>query len=712
MGLDHIPSLQYSITPSLNILCICLINTYKSFEDIRILFSIRDMDDIIKELNELRDTIQYHNNRYYTLDDPEISDAEYDRLFKRLLDLEKQYPHLITPESPSQRVGAGPQESFTQVTHSKPMLSLENGFDDQAIRDFDARIRRLLGRAYQCDYIVEPKMDGLAVEIVYEKGALAVASTRGDGYVGENITANIKTILTVPLTLMQLPGGLSIPDLLEVRGEVYMETEAFQMLNNTRLQKNLPVFANPRNAAAGSLRQLNPRITAKRPLNYFCYGIGEMRGHTFATHYETMIAVQQWGLRVNRPHLKVFQNIEDIIHHCRYLEENRHQFPYETDGAVIKVNPLELQSLLGQKSRSPRWALAFKFQPTEETTRILAIDIQVGRTGALTPVATLEPVEIGGVTVSRATLHNQEEIDKKDIRVLDTVIVRRAGDVIPEVVKVVTSKRTGIEKKFTFPDQCPVCGTKVEKNPGDVVIRCPNPICPAQIKESLKHFASKGAMDIDGLGDKIIAQLVEKGMVKEAADLFELTLDDLLKLDKIAKKSAENLQMAIAFSKNTTLPRFIYALGIRHVGEHIAELLAKHFRDMEYLQQAKQEDLLNINEIGPQIAESIVSYFSDNDKTIHLQRLLNKGIRFEKAAEEISSAIAGKTFAITGSLNTMARSEAKERITGKGGSLGSSVSQKTDYLIVGESPGSKLQKAEEMGIPILREDEFLKLLED
>jgi DNA ligase (NAD+) len=669
------------------------------------------LENIIKELEELRKTIRYHNHRYYILDDPEISDAAYDKLFNRLLDLEKRYPHLITPDSPSQRVGAEPQETFTQVTHRQPMLSLENGFDDKAVRDFDARVQRALGKNYQCHYIIEPKMDGLAVEMVYDKGVLTVAATRGDGYVGENITANIKTILTVPLTLTQYQGDLPIPELLEVRGEVYMETDAFKELNRMRIKKDLPAFANPRNAAAGSIRQLDPRITAKRPLNYFCYGVGDIRGHSFLTHMELMIALQQWGLRVNKPHLKVFHDIEGVIQYCRYLEETRHQFPYEIDGAVIKVNPLHLQASLGQKSRSPRWALAFKFQPTEETTRIVAIDVQVGRTGALTPVAILEPVEMGGVTVSRATLHNQSEIDKKDIRIMDTVIVQRAGDVIPEVVKVVKSKRTGEEKHFTMPDQCPSCGTTVTKNSGEAVLRCPNPQCPAQIKESLKHFVSKGAMNIDGFGDKIITQLVEKGMVKEPADLFELTLEDYMKLDKIAEKSAKNLLRAIQDSKKTTFPRFIYALGIRHVGEHIAERLAEHIGDVERLQQIKKEDLLAINEIGPQIAESIIDYFFDASKRAQIRRLLNAGIQIEKTESLSTALVGGKTFVITGSLASLRRSEAKERILRKGGRLATAISRDTDYLVVGDSPGSKLLKARELGVPIIREDEFLTLLE-
>ncbi len=669
------------------------------------------MEDTIKELEELRKTIRYHNYRYYALDDPEISDAAYDKLFNRLLDLEKRYPHLITPDSPSQRIGAEPQETFTQVTHRQPMLSLENGFDDKAIRDFDTRVRRGLGKNYQCNYIIEPKMDGLAVEMVYEEGILTVAATRGDGYVGENITANIKTILTVPLSLTRYPDGPPIPELLEVRGEVYMESDAFKDLNKGRLIKGLPAFANPRNAAAGSIRQLDPRITAKRPLNYFCYGVGVIRGHSFTTHMELMIALQQWGLRVNKPHIKVCHNIEDAIHYCHYLEETRHQFPYEIDGAVIKVNPLDLQASLGQKSRSPRWALAFKFQPTEETTTIMAIDVQVGRTGALTPVAILEPVEMGGVTVSRATLHNQSEIDKKDIRIMDTVIVQRAGDVIPEVVKVVTSKRTGEERRFIMPDQCPSCGTNVKKNSGEAVLRCPNPRCPAQIKESLKHFVSKGAMDIDGLGDKIITQLVEKGMVKEAADLFELTLEDYMRLDKIAEKSAHNLLRATQNSKKTTLPRFIYALGIRHVGEHIAELLAEQIGDIKRLQQIKKDDLLAINEIGPQIAESIIDYFLDPSKKAQIQRLLNTGIQIEKTKATSTILLSGKTFVITGSLASLKRSEAKERILRKGGRLATSISRDTDYLVVGDSPGSKLQKARELGVPIIEEDAFLTLLE-
>ncbi|MDY7038407.1 MAG: NAD-dependent DNA ligase LigA, partial [Thermodesulfobacteriota bacterium] len=448
------------------------------------------MEEIIKEFANLRERIWYHNRRYYVLDDPEITDAEYDRLFQRLLALEKEYPHLITPDSPSQRVGAEPRDVFTRVPHSQPMLSLENAFNDKDIRDFHERLKRFLGEDHQFTYVVEPKIDGLAVEMVYEGGRLTMASTRGDGYMGENITLNIKTILSVPLTLMHIRNGRPFPELLEARGEIYMETEAFRGLNRERISKDLPPFANPRNAAAGSIRQLDPRITAKRPLNVFCYGIGQLRGQSFETQLELMFALQEWGLRVNRPHIRECHDPAEVIEYFHYLEDNRSLFPYEIDGAVIKVNQLVLQTRLGRTSRSPRWATALKFKPNQEATRIIKIKVQVGRTGALTPVALLEPVEIGGVTVRRATLHNQDEIEKKDIREGDMVIIQRAGDVIPEVVKVITSMRTGQEKRFSMPKQCPICGSNVVKKEGEVVLRCPDPNCSAQVRASLKHFIS------------------------------------------------------------------------------------------------------------------------------------------------------------------------------------------------------------------------------
>jgi len=669
------------------------------------------MEEIRRQIEELREKIRYHNYLYYVLDAPEISDAKYDRLFRQLVELEQAHPELITPDSPTQRVGAKPQEAFAQVTHRQPMLSLENAFGRQELVDFDARLKRYLNLRSAIEYTAEPKIDGLAVELVYENGRLAVASTRGDGYVGEDVTLNIKTILAVPLTLMEPKEGPPVPELLEVRGEVYMEIEAFQELNRERIKKDLPPFANPRNAAAGSVRQLDPKVTAKRPLNMFCYGVGEVRGANFETQMEMMLTLQKWGLRVNRQYIRLCKTIDEAVNYCGQLEEMRETFPYEIDGAVIKVNSMELQRRLGEKARSPRWAMAYKFKPTQETTRLLRIDVQVGRTGVLTPVAHLEPVEVGGVVVKRATLHNEDEIQKKDIREGDIVLVQRAGDVIPEVVMPIVSKRTGKEKQFVMPKNCPVCGAKVVRKPGEVASRCPNPNCPAQVKEALKHFVSKGAMNIEGLGDKLITQLIEKGLVEEPADLYELTKEDFLKLDKVADKAATNLIQAIEDSKKTTLAKFIYGLGIRHVGEHIASVLANHFGSINELQNASEEELLAIDEIGPEIAQSIVSYFQDEENRRQLKRLLESGIELQAPARMAESPIAGKTFVLTGSLASMTRSEAKEIIEKLGGKVSSSVSSGTDYLVVGESPGSKLAKAREKGASILTEEEFLKLIQ-
>ncbi len=670
------------------------------------------MRDDLDEIKRLRETIEYHNNRYYALDDPEIPDAEYDRLFQRLLSLEKMHPESVTTDSPTQRVGTKPQAAFSEVPHRQPMLSLENGFTDQDIMDFAGRIARYLGTQGKVEYMVEPKFDGLAVELVYENGEMVMASTRGDGFTGENVTANIKTILSVPLRLGKPKEGPSYPDLLEVRGEVYIEKKDFEGLNKGRTMQNLPPFANPRNAAAGSLRQLDPRVTAKRPLNMFCYGTGEIRGIEFETHHQMLITLQQWGLRINRPHLKICESLTEVIGYCRHLEEIRDRFPYEIDGAVIKVNRLDLQKKLGKKSRSPRWALAYKFSPTQEITKIEKIDVQVGRTGALTPVAHLEPVEIAGVLVKRATLHNQEEIRKKDVREGDTVIVQRAGDVIPEVVSVITPRRTGLEKVFSMPDRCPVCGTQVLKKQGEAVLRCPNKNCPAQIRASLKHFVSKGAMNIDGLGGKIIAQLIEKGLVNEPADLYDLTGKKLLQLEKIAEKSAANLLLAIQKSKTTTLAKFIYALGIRHVGEHTAITLAENFDTIAALGNATEKDLLSINEIGPQIAESIVSYFADENNLEHLKKLASRGIEQETRPRTSNLPLQGTTFVLTGALESMTRARAKDIITAKGGSVASSVSRKTTYLVSGSAPGSKKKTASELGVSIIEEAEFLRILEE
>ncbi len=547
--------------------------------------------EIELKIKKLRDDLTFHNYCYYILDDPEISDAEYDRLMRELQSLEQQYPELITPDSPTQRVGATPLEAFETVAHTLPMLSLDNGFDEGEIREFDTRIRKLLPQQEKIEYVAEPKFDGLAVELVYEAGRFTVGSTRGDGTVGENITQNLKTIRTVPLRLID--HKLPVPERLAVRGEVVIPIQAFEELNKQREQGDEPLFANPRNAAAGSLRQLDPKITATRPLEIFFHSIGQVIGYTFDSHWHFLDSISTWGLRVT-PERRLCQNLNEIYQFYKELEENREQLPYEIDGLVIKVNNFAQRDSIGIKSRSPRWAIAYKFPAKQEITQILDINAQVGRTGTLTPVAIMKPVQIGGVEVSRATLHNQDEIDKKDVRIGDWVVVQRAGDVIPEVVKVIESRRTGNERRYQLPDTCPVCGSHVVRLPGEAAHRCQNLSCPAQLKQQIHHFASRGAMDIEGLGDKLIDQLVEKGLVKDTADLYFLTKPQWSNLERMADKSAQNIIDALEKSKNISLDRFIYSLGIRFVGEHSAVLLANHFRTLSNLKKTMYDDLLTI----------------------------------------------------------------------------------------------------------------------
>jgi DNA ligase (NAD+) len=677
---------------------------------------MKETEGIEIELASLREQINFHNYRYYILDDPEISDAEYDRLFRRLLAIEERHPELVVPESPSQRVGAPIEGGFKPFKHSTPMLSLENGFSDKEVKDFEDRVKRLLKSSKPISYTVEPKMDGLAVELVYEGSILRAGATRGDGYTGEDITSNIKTIRSIPLRLFPPQDGRDLPERLAVRGEVYMEKKAFQRLNKEREKRGEPAFANPRNAAAGSVRQLDPEITAQRPLLFFSYGIGEAVGWDFNSHIELLTTLNAWGLRVNTRYIKKCENSDEAIAHCHYLESIEHDLPYEIDGAVIKVNTINLQKALGEKSRSPRWALAYKFKPTQSTTKIVEIDVQVGRTGALTPVALLEPVEVGGVTVSRATLHNQEEIERKDIREGDTVIVQRAGDVIPEVVKVVTSKRSGREKPFVMPDRCPVCGSELISRDTQVILRCSNPECPAQVNRGIKHFVSKEAMDIDGLGDKLVDQLIDKGLIKDASDIYHLRIENLLPLEKMAEKLATNILDAVNRSKSTTLPKFIYSLGIRHVGEHVARVLAKQFRNFENLRRASSEELVSIGEIGPEIADSIVSYISNEENLSLINRLFAAGITIEEMPlEEVplkGHPFSGKSLVLTGTLSTQTRPEAKKLILERGGKIATSLSSKTDFLVVGASPGSKLAKAADLGVRILSEEEFLSMLRE
>lgn len=664
-----------------------------------------------KRIAQLREEINYHNYRYYVLDDPVISDAEYDQLMGELENLEKQFPQFITPTSPTQRVGAPPLEKFEEVRHALPMLSLANAFEEAEVQEFDRRIKRFLGTDRDIEYCAELKIDGVAVELVYENGFFTIGSTRGDGLVGENVTQNLKTIKTIPLHLILKKGEIP-PSLLEVRGEVYLPLKAFQELNRQREEKGEPLFANPRNAAAGSLRQLDSSITAQRPLDIFCHGLGQLQGRSISTQWELLHTLQSWGFKVN-PHRRLCANIEEALDYYRQMEELREKLPYEIDGTVIKVNSLRLQEALGTIARSPRWALAFKFKPKQVTTKILDIEVNVGRTGALTPTAVLEPVMIGGVTVSRATLHNQDEIDRKDVRIGDTVIVQRAGDVIPEVVKVIPEKRTGKEKKFKIPDRCPVCGAEVDRPAGEAVARCAGIACPAKLKETIIHFASRDAMNIEGLGAKIIEQLVDRGLVKDYADLYDLDLEKMLTLDRMGEKLASNILTSIARSKKTSLDRLIYALGILHVGEHMAKILAREFSTLEELSQASWERLTQIKGIGQEIASSIVKFFAQKPNQRVIQKLKEKGIEYSITPRRVEPALRkleGKSFVFTGALKNMSRQEAEARVEALGGKASSAVSKKTDYVVVGEDPGSKYEKAKALGIKILTEEEFLKMI--
>jgi DNA ligase (NAD+) len=662
-----------------------------------------------RQIELLRQQLQYHNYRYHVLDDPQITDAEYDQLMRRLQELEATFPELIKPDSPTQRVGATPLEAFGTVLHSLPMLSLDNAFSAEEVRDFDARIRRQLGQGDAIEYVAEPKIDGLAVELVYVDGLFVQGSTRGDGVRGEDITQNLRTIKTVPLRLIAVAHD-SLPQHLEVRGEVYMTKGEFQRLNARREEEGEPTFANPRNASAGALRQLDPRITAGRPLAMFCYGVGSLEGVTFQTHWDVLQSLARWGFRIN-PHSEPCHGIEAALAYYERLSQQREELPYEIDGVVIKVNALALQEALGTRSRSPRWALAYKFEPKQAVTRVKEIAVQVGRTGALTPVALLEPVQVAGVEVSRASLHNPDEVARKDVRAGDWVMVQRAGDVIPEIVEVLKERRSGEEKPFEMPTHCPICGSAVVRLEAEVVPRCVELSCPAKLKESIVHFASKRAMDIEGLGDKTVDQLVEHGLVKDIGDLYFLTKDDVLKLDRLADKSASNLMAAIERSKQTTLPRFLYALGIRHVGEHVADVLAREYPDWQALQRAAYGELEGIHEIGPRIAQSIVAFFQDTGNQEVLEKLHRGGVQARPLRRPaVDQTLRGKTLVFTGELQTYTRAEAKRLVEARGGRVTSSVSRSTTYVVAGADAGSKLDQARKFEVSVLTEDEFQDLL--
>ena len=657
-----------------------------------------------KRIDELRGIIQDHNYRYYILDDPTISDGEYDILLCELENLEKENPELITPDSPTQRVGSTPVTEFGTIEHRIPMLSLANAMNEEEFVAFDKRMQKGLDTD-SVTYMAEPKLDGLGVELVYENGLLVYGSTRGDGYTGEDITHNLKTIRGIPLSLRIV--DITVPALLEVRGEVFIRKDDFIALNKKQELDEKPPFANPRNAAAGSLRQLDPKITVDRPLSIYCYEGGMINDQTFPDHASFLDALKKWGLPVN-PFVQVVTGPDGIISYHRELEEKRNDLPYEIDGTVFKINNYNEREKLGSRSRSPRWAIAGKFKAQQATTVINDIDVQVGRTGALTPVAKLNPVYVAGVTVTNATLHNQDEIDRKDIRIGDTVLIERAGDVIPKVVKVITEKRPNGTKPFQIPAECPACGHGAHRPEGEVILRCGNISCPRQIKGRIQHFASKLAMNIDGLGVKVIDQLVEEGLLKTIDDLYSLNQESLAALDRLGEKSAGNLIEAISNSKETTFARFVYALGIRNVGEHIAKVLEKQFSgNLGEFQNADVEELENIDEIGPIVAETVVQFWSDKSNKLIVQNCLDKGVSLAEIEIKEYQPFEGQIFVFTGSLEKFTRKNAKDMVEDLGGKASSSVSKNTDFVVAGPGAGSKLKKAEELGIDVLTEDEFL-----
>ena len=666
-----------------------------------------DKQTDLKRIFHLRSLIEYHNKLYYQQDAPEISDAEYDRLMRELQELEERYPEAYSEYSPTRRVGAAPLAKFASFNHSSPMFSLANSFSNDETIDFDSRIKRLAG-IDDIAYVAEPKLDGLAVNLIYENGIFTRGATRGDGTTGEDITYNLKTISSLPLR-MKKTAQTPLPSFVEIRGEVYIKKEPFQKLNIRRIEEGEEPFANPRNAAAGSLRQLDSRITARRPLDIFLYNIGEVKGVIFATHSDALQALKDWGFPVN-PLIEQAKNIHACIQYFDKISAARESLPYEIDGVVLKVDNLYLQKTLGNVSRHPRWALACKFPAAQASTVVKEIIVGVGRMGTLTPVAIMEPVNVGGVMVSRATMHNEDEVIKKDVRVGDTVVIQRAGDVIPEVVRVIFEKRTGHEKSFKMPTHCPECGSDVVRYEGEVAHRCVNISCPAQLKEHIRHFASRGAMDIEGLGEKVSAQLFDAKLIADPADLYFLTKDQLVALDRQADKSAQNLIDAIHKSKNPPLDKFIYALGIRHVGERTARLLAGHFGSMENLIHAKQEELTAINEIGPEIAASIMEFFHEH-KNIDVMNKFTKAGVFPQKKEVLTHApLQGRSFVFTGTMKSMGRNEAKIIVENLGGTIHSSVTKKTTYVVAGTDPGSKLDKAKSSGIKIINEDEFLQLI--
>ncbi len=666
---------------------------------------MEDIEKVRSEIEKLREIIRHHDYCYYVLNSPEISDEEYDALFRKLQELEAKYPELIAPDSPTQRVAGQPQEGFAPFFHSGALLSLNNAFAPEEVRDFDQRVKRML-KVESLDYVVELKIDGLAVNLRYENGVFTRGATRGDGIVGEDVTLNLRTIRSIPLRLR----GDRVPRVIEVQGEVFMRKKDLEKLNEERKQRGEPLFANTRNAAAGSLRQLDPRITAERKLDIFNYGAFLIDSDYYpSTHWELLHYLKELGFKIN-PHMELISDIEEVIRIHEKWEKERKNLDYDIDGLVIKVNPLAYHEILGATSRSPRWAIAYKFESTYAVTQVLDIEVNVGRTGILTPVAILEPVNVGGAIVKRATLHNEDEIKRKDVRIGDWVIVTRAGEVIPEITEVLKERRTGEERVFVMPGECPVCHSRVVREEGEVAWRCINASCPAQIKERIRHWASRDAMDIEGLGEKLIDRLVEEGWVKTIPDLYRLNKETLVQLERMGNKSADNLLRAIERSKRRALPRFIYALGIPHVGQFMARLLAEHFGSLDRLMEAKEEELLAIEGIGPTVADSVRQFFSNPQNRQMLEELKALGVEPEELRKREEGPLAGKTFVFTGTLSKFSRDEARAVVEERGGKVVDTVSSRVDYVVVGENPGSKLAVARERGIKILTEEEFYQLL--
>ncbi len=660
-----------------------------------------------KRIEKLSKELEYHNYLYYIRNSPEISDYEFDSMLKELKELEAEFPDLVKPDSPTQRVGGWVAEGFSSVSHIAPMMSIDNVSSIEGAYEFDKRVKRLLLTDGDIEYVAEPKFDGVSASLTYENGLFTKGATRGNGLVGEDVTNNLKTINTIPL---RFKGKHRMPELIEIRGEVLYPIEAFRKLNRDLAGAGEPLFANPRNAASGAIRQLDSGITASRPLTFYGWGVGEVRGIEIGTEWDLVEGLREWGFKVE-DHIMLCENIDAAISYQKELEGARDALPYEADGIVIKVNKRDYQKELGTTAKHPRWNIAYKFKPRQGTTKINDIIVQVGRVGLLTPVAELEPVGIGGITIKRASLHTDDIIRAKDIRIGDTVLVERAGDVIPEVVMPIVEKRTGKEKEFRMPERCPICGTPVEKE--GAYYYCPNLPCPAQLKGRIIHLASRRAFDIEGLGEKIVEQLLTEGLIKDAADIFTLKKEVLQPLERFAEKSAANLEAEIEKSKSVPFDRFINALSIRHVGERVAQIMAENFHDIDALMNTTVEALMDIHTIGTEIAESIVHFFSLKQNRQLIKKMLDAGVKIQhKKKAAVSDKLKGQVFVFTGSLESMTRDEAERLVAGHGGRAMSSVTKKTSYLVAGSDPGSKYEKAVSLGIHILSEGEFRKMIEE